>query len=102
MAPRGTLVVFPDHRPVALEDAMPPLMLPETFAPLAAAFVPCFTTPTYRMFCFLVAGWVHCVGRHTVTAVALAAGVVGERGWWHISACHRFFARAPWNVDHLG
>lgn len=81
---------------------MPPLMLPETFAPLAAAFAPCFTAPTYRLFCFLVAGWVHCVGRHTVTGVALAAGVVGQRSWRHISACHRFFARASWNADHLG
>jgi len=81
---------------------MPPLMLPETFAPLAAAFVPCFTAPTYRVFCFLVAGWVQCVGRHTVTAVVLAAGVVGVRDGWHISAFHRFFSRATWQLDHLG
>jgi hypothetical protein len=84
---------------------MPPLMLPETFLPLAAAFAPCFTAPTYRLFCYLVAGWVRCVGRHTVTGVALAAGVVGVRGWpsgWHISACHRFFSRAVWGLDHLG
>jgi hypothetical protein len=78
---------------------MPPLMLPETFTPIAAAFVPCFTAPTYRTFCFLVAGWVHCAGRHTVTGVVLAAGVLG---WRHSSACHRFFARARWNPDHLG
>ena len=78
---------------------MPPLMLPETFTPLVAAFVPCFTAPTYRTFCYLVAGWVHCVGRHTVTGVALAAGVIG---WRHISVCHRFFARAAWSLDHLG
>ena len=78
---------------------LPMLMLPETFMPLAAAFVPCFTAPTYRTFCFLVAGWVQCAGRHTVTAVALAAGVVGSR---HISWCHRFFSRAMWHPDHLG
>ena len=72
MAPRGRLEVFRPH-PVALEDAMPPLMLPETFLPLAAAFAPCFTAPTYRLFCYVVAGWVRCVGRHTVTGVALAA-----------------------------
>ena len=42
---------------------MPPLMLPETFAPLAAAFAPCFTAPTYRVFLVLVAGWAHCAGR---------------------------------------
>jgi hypothetical protein len=78
---------------------MPPVMLPETFAPLAAAVASCFTGPTYRTFRYLVAGWVHCQGRHTITGVALAAGVVG---WWHISVFHRFFSRARWDVDALG
>jgi len=78
---------------------MPPLMVPESFALVLAACAPCFTAPTYRSFCYLVAGWVHCVGRHTVTAVALAAGVVG---WRHISAYHRFFSRATWDPDALG
>lgn len=78
---------------------MPPLMLPETFMPIAAAFASCFTAPTYRLFCSLVAGWVQCPGRHTVTAVVMAAGAVG---WWHISAFHRFFNRAPWDLDAVG
>ena len=99
MAPRGTLEVFNANRPAALEDAMPPLMLPDTFTPLAAACASCFTAPTYRLFCHLVAGWVQCHGRHTVTAVVMAAGAVG---WKHISAFHRFFSRAPWELDALG
>jgi len=74
-------------------------MLPETFTPLAAAFASCFTAPTYRLFCYLVAGWVQCQGRHTVTAVVMAGGAVG---WWHISAFHRFFSRAPWDLDSVG
>ena len=78
---------------------MPPLMLPATFAPLAAAVASCFTAPTYRTFRYLVAGWVRCRGRHTITAVALAAGVVG---WWHVSVFHRFFSRARWDADALG
>ncbi len=78
---------------------MPPLMLPETFMPLAAAFAPCFTAPSHRVFLFLVAGWVHCAGRHTVTGIAVAAGIVG---WWHVSVFHRFFARATWRLDHVG
>ena len=86
---------------------MPPLMLPETFTPVAAAFAVCFTAPTYQTFCYLVAGWVHCLGRHTVTGVAVAAGAgsVGTldgRGWRHISAFHRFFSRARWDPDALG
>src|SRR5919108_4361502 len=78
---------------------MPPLMLPDGFVLLLAAFAPCFTAPTYRTFGYLVAGWVHCLGRHTVTGVALAAGVVG---WRHISGYHRFFSRARWDPDAVG
>jgi hypothetical protein len=78
---------------------MPPLMLPETFTPLAAAFASCFTAPTYQTFCYLVAGWLQCPGRHTVTGVALAAGAVG---WRHISVFHRFFSRARWAPDAVG
>jgi hypothetical protein len=66
-----------------------------------AACAPCFTAPTYRVFCHLVAGWLHCPGRHTVTGVALAAGP-GVVGWRHVSAFHRFFGRARWEPDALG
>src|SRR5438128_861915 len=78
---------------------MPEIILPDSFAVLLTAFAPCFHAPSYRNFRFLVAGWIHCLGRRTVTAVALAAGVVGER---HISVLHRFFGRAGWGLDALG
>jgi hypothetical protein len=75
------------------------LIVPESFALLLAAVAACFTTPTYRTFRYLVAGWIRCQGRHTVTEVALAAGVVG---WRHVSVFHRFFSRARWEPDALG
>src|SRR5215213_2804910 len=78
---------------------MPEEIVPQTFAPLLAAFAPCFTVPTYRVFGLVVAGWLHCLGRRTITAVALAAGAVGDR---HISVFHRFFARARWSLDAVG
>jgi SRSO17 transposase len=78
---------------------MPPVMVPESFAVVLAAFGPCFTAPTYRTFCCLVAGWVHCVGRRTVTGVVVAAGAVE---WRHVSDFHRFFGRARWDLDALG
>jgi hypothetical protein len=78
---------------------MPPLIVPESFAYLLTAFRGCFGAPSYRTFCLVVTGWVHCLGRHTVTAVALASGAVGRR---HISGFHRFFARAAWAPDALG
>jgi hypothetical protein len=75
------------------------LIVPETFLPLLAAFQSCFTAPSYRTFCLLVSGWLHCSGRRTVTGLVIAAGAVGGR---HISVFHRFFARAPWSLDALG
>jgi hypothetical protein len=46
-----------------------------------------------------VLGWVCCLGRHTITGVAIAAGAVDVR---HISVFHRFFARAQWRLDAVG
>jgi hypothetical protein len=78
---------------------MPALILPESFLTLAAAFTPCFHAPSYLNFRVVLAGWVHCLGRRTVTAVVLAAGALETQ---HISAFHRFFARAQWSLDHVG
>src|SRR6478672_5576982 len=79
--------------------AMPAGIVPESFLGLLAAFAGCFTAPSYRTFELLVVGWVHCLGRRTITAVALASGAVG---WRHISVFHRFFSRAVWTLDDLG
>lgn len=78
---------------------MPTLILPDRFLSLLTAFAPCFHAPSAVNFSLLIAGWVHCLGRHTITAVAVAAGVVGQR---HISVSHRFFARAQWSLDSCG
>jgi hypothetical protein len=74
-------------------------IVPDSFALMLSAFAPCFRAPSYRNFVTLVTGWVHCLGRRTVTAVVLAAGAVGTQ---HISVFHRFFARAQWSLDALG
>jgi len=78
---------------------MPEIILPSTFVGLLVAFEPCFTAPSYRTFSLLVAGWIHCVGRRTITAVAVASG--GVEGC-HISVFHRFFSRAAWSLDGVG
>ena len=75
------------------------VIVPETFIGMLAAFDGCFTVPSYRNFVTIVAGWVHCVGRRTVTAVVLASGAGGSR---HISVFHRFFSRARWLLDDVG
>jgi len=78
---------------------MSEIILPSTFIGLLVAFEPCFTAPSYRTFGLLVAGWIHCEGRRTVTAVAVASGGVES---CHISVFHRFFSRARWSLDALG
>src|SRR5262245_56474297 len=78
---------------------MPTTIVPESFVGLITAFEACFAAPSFRNFATLVTGWVHCLGRRTVTAVVTAAGAVGER---HISVYHRFFARAQWALDDVG
>jgi hypothetical protein len=78
---------------------MPEVILPPTFVFLLGAFAPCFAAPSHRTCRRLVAGWFRCLGRRTVTAVAPAAGAVGQR---HRSACRRFFARARRGLDAVG
>jgi hypothetical protein len=78
---------------------MPALILPDSFLHLLTAFAPCFHAPSYANFTALLAGWVHCLGRHTVTAVVLAAGAMETQ---HVSTFHRFFARAQWSLDQVG
>jgi hypothetical protein len=78
---------------------MSDLILPPTLAVLLTAFVPCFQARSVVVFHWLVVGWIQCQGRRTLTGVALASGVIGER---HISVFHRFFSRASWTLDALG
>jgi len=78
---------------------MPEIILPSGMVGLLAAFEPCFHAPTFRIFRLVLAGWMHCLGRRTITAVALASGGLGGR---HISVFHRFFTRATWSLDAVG
>jgi hypothetical protein len=74
-------------------------MIPETLARVLGAYAACFQARSYPTFQWLVLGWIQCLERRTLTAVALASGAVGAR---HISVFHRFFARAQWSLDTLG
>ena len=78
---------------------MPDVILPDSLAVMLLAFRECFTVPSFRNFTLIVAGWLHCLGRRTITAVALASGGVGNQ---HISVFHRFFSRATWTLDGVG
>src|SRR4051812_40764798 len=64
-----------------------PTIIPEPFAGVLAAYATCFQARSYLTFQWLVLGWVQCLERRTLTAVALASGAVGVR---HISVFHRY------------
>ncbi len=78
---------------------MTDVLLAPSFAPLVATFASCFTVPSFATFQHVLAGWVLCVQRHTVTSVLRAAGAVGKK---HHTSFHRFFRQARWDLDSLG
>jgi hypothetical protein len=83
-----------------MEGTVPEPLIASSFAPLVAAFSDCFTTPSFQTFRHLVAGWVLCLGRHTVTGVLKAAGAVGPEHKHH-SSFHRFFNVAAWHMEEV-
>ncbi len=75
------------------------LPLVSSFGELLLSFAPAFSQPSFASFTTLIAGWVFCMGRRTVTGLITAAGAIGKK---HFSCYHRFFSRAKWDLDSLG
>lgn len=73
--------------------------LPATLTALLDVTRPCFTAPSFRTFCVLVAGMVAQPGRRTVTGMLIGAGL---SRLWHHSRAHWFFSAARWCPDQLG
>jgi DDE superfamily endonuclease len=73
--------------------------LPTSLVALLAVLRPCFTAPSFRTFCALVAGMIAQPGRRTVTGMLIGAGL---SRWWHHSRAHWFFSAARWCPDQLG
>lgn len=74
-------------------------MLPEDFFRCLVCFQDCFTAPSFQRFLTLMAGWILCTSKHTITGVIRAAGVVGVR---EHGGYHRFFNTAAWSADEVG
>ena len=77
-------------------------MLPDAttrFAAGAAVFEPCFTTPSFRVFCALACGFWAKTGRKTVCGMLTGAGL--SQIWPH-HRTHYFFSRARWRPGDLG
>jgi len=75
--------------------------MPETILvwnALVAGFAPLFTEPTFRLFAEMIAGWVLCPGRHTVTRIYRIAEPEYNRSH---DEYHRFFPDAAWVLSEL-
>ena len=65
---------------------------------LLAPFAPCFNQPVHRTFCLIVAAWIVCLGRRTISRVWQT---IGHTEADDHSAVYRFFNQALWNWDDL-
>ena len=74
-------------------------MFATSFGPLLVIFSDCFTAPSFETFGHLLAGWILCLGRHTVTGVLQASGAIGRK---HHSSFHRFFRSSVWSAEDIG
>ncbi|MFN2495758.1 MAG: transposase, partial [Pseudonocardiaceae bacterium] len=79
---------------------MPPVpTLPASLMVLLVVFESCFTAPSFRTFCALLAGLVAQTGSRTVCGMLTGAGLA--RVWAHDRA-HRFFAHTRWSPERVG
>ncbi len=75
------------------------LCVPSSLNELLLLFAPCFSRPTFRTFCALVAGQVSQTGLRTVTGMLVGCRLSGV---WHHARAHWFFSSARWSADELG
>jgi hypothetical protein len=77
-----------------------PLMLKVTtpLLVLLAPFSSCFNEPVYATFQVMVAAWIVCLGRRTISRVWQTTGRAGHEDH---SKAYRLFNQAVWNWDDL-
>jgi DDE superfamily endonuclease len=68
------------------------------FIVLLAPFTPCFNEPVHATFSAIVAAWIVCLGRRTISRVWQT---IGHTEADDHSAVYRFFNQALWNWDDL-
>ena len=68
----------------------------EAFTLLLSVAAPAFTQPSFGIFSDLVAAWVCCPSRHTITGLIGIADPEGRRAH---DAYHRFFRAGAWRPE---
>ena len=70
-----------------------------SLAALLEPFRDCFRIEVFRTFQILIAGWIVCVGPHTISEVWQATGLAAKR---HHDTAYAVFHSAAWEWDYLG
>jgi hypothetical protein len=68
-------------------------------AALVAPLRDCFRSEVFQTFQILLAGWIVCLGPHTISAVWQATGLAAKR---HHDTAYAVFHSAAWEWDDLG
>jgi len=74
--------------------------IPRTVRELLKNFRTCFTKPGFESFSTLITGWILCQGRHSISRVIQASGVVATGK--HHSSFYRFLSQGRWTTDAVG
>ena len=69
-----------------------------TLEVLLEGLIPAFRQEVYRTFCLMIAAWIVCLGRRTISRVWETTGQADERNH---AAAYRLFSQAAWNWDEV-
>ena len=70
-----------------------------SLAALVEPFRDCFRIEVFHTFQILIAGWIVCLGPHTISEVWQATGLAAKR---HHDTAYAVFHSAAWEWDDLG
>ena len=70
-----------------------------SLAALVGPFRDCFRSEVFHTFQILIAGWIVCLGPHTISEVWQATGLAAKR---HHDTAYAVFHSAAWQWDDLG
>ena len=73
--------------------------LTSSLSALVGIYAGCFRVEVFRMFCYMLGGWIVCVGRRTISRVWETTGLSQDHDH---SAAFRLFREAVWNWDEVG
>jgi DDE superfamily endonuclease len=95
----GILWVVNDHKYRFGTEARSMDQLIPSMAVLIEAFRDCFRIEVFHTFQILIAGWIVCLGPHTISEVWQATGLAAKR---HHDTAYAVFHSAAWQWDDLG